>query len=370
VEAWDPNYRAQRAQEWNLTVERVLPGNFAASVSYVGNHGGRLPEYDPVNASLPRALQPSITTQTSGLPYPIYSVGNVDSMDEFRFVGYSNHNEGRAEIKHTFRGSFILQSYFTYGRTLTTSEGQLNNSAGLELPPATLTNNATLVQRLKMVYAPDSYIPEKTFVVNGHYELPFGKGKQFLATSGTAVNEVVSGWNASLFYMWHSGFWFSPYYGANPGINGMNNNYQNNIILAPGAVNRGILPKGSRTRQMWFNASIWDPCGGATWPACTVTPYAGQTYEVRDNPLDADLLNGIPRNYMTGPGFSNADGTLYKMTPIGNHMKLDLEMQVFNVLNHTNLSLPATNGVINGTVGGASPVTSARLVQWQGKIIF
>jgi hypothetical protein len=73
---------------------------------------------------------------------------------------------------------------------------------------------------------------------------------------------------------------------------------------------------------------------------------------------------------MTGPGFSNADGTLYKLTPIGNHMKLDLEMQVFNVLNHTNLSLPATNGVINGTVGGATPVTSARLVQWQGKIIF
>ena len=199
--AWDPNFKAQRAQEWNLTVERVLPGNFAASLAYVGNHGGNLPDYDPVNASLPRSLMPNPPAGGfSGLPYPIYQPGTLGSMDKFEFVGYSNHNEGRAEIKHTFRGSFLLQSYFTYGRSLGTSEGQLDAMTALELQPATLTNNASMVQRLRAIYAPDSYMPEKTFVANGHYELPFGRGKQFLSKSGGFVNEAVSGWNGSLFY--------------------------------------------------------------------------------------------------------------------------------------------------------------------------
>jgi hypothetical protein len=74
---------------------------------------------------------------------------------------------------------------------------------------------------------------------------------------------------------------------------------------------------------------------------------------------------------MTGPGFSNADGTIYKVTPIGQHMKLNLEMQVFNVFNHTNLGLPGSatsntpnNGAINSFIG------VARYVQFQGRLSF
>jgi hypothetical protein len=226
----------------------------------------------------------------------------------------------------------------------------------LELQPATLTNNASMVQRLRAIYAPDSYMPEKTFVANGHYELPFGRGKQFLSKSGGFVNEAVSGWNGSLFYMWHSGLFFSPYYSANPGIGGSNAPNSNVYILAPGSANRGILPKGSRTAAHWFDDSIWDPASG--------NPYAGQTFEERDNSRDKDLLNGIPRNYMTGPGFSNADGTIYKLTPIGEHATFDLEMQVFNVFNHTNLGPVKNSGQISTGIG------QPRLLQFQGKITF
>jgi hypothetical protein len=368
VAPWDPNYRAQHAQEWNLTVERSLPGNWAAKVSYIGNHGGNLTNNDPVNANLPRELvnppggSPYPVASSSNLwetrPYPIYGSANLGAMDKFQFNGYSNHNEVRGEISHTFRGSFLLQSYYSFARSLGTSEGTPGSYGALELPPAAITNNAPLTQRLKMIYAPDSYMAEQNFVINGHYELPFGKGKQFLAKSSTAVNEIVSGWNASFFYIWHSGLFFSPYYSANPGIGGAE------YIIAPGAINGGILPRGQRTRAKWFNGTIWDPCGGASYPACTTTAYAGQTFEKRDNPLDRDFPNGIPRNYMTGPGFSNADGTLYKMTPIGDHVKFDLEVQVFNVFNHTNLPNPGNNGSIT------SFINTPRLPQFQGKIIF
>jgi len=351
--AWDPNYKAQQAQEWNLTVERALPGDWAVALSYVGNRGNNLVDYDPINADLPRELVTGAPYPGHAAlrPYPIYGDAGTGSMDLFRFDGYSNHNEARAELNHTFKGSFLFQSYFTFAKSMTTSEGGLNSFGGLQLPPATLTNNAPINQRLRAIYAPDSYLAAKTFVVNGHYELPFGKGKQFLGTANTAVNEVVSGWNGSLFYMWHSGLYFAPYFNSNPGIGSSANQY----ILAPGSTTRGILPKASRNATAWFDASVWDPAKGA---------YAGQTFEIRDNPLDWDLLNGIPRNYMTGPGFSNADGTLQKLTPIGEHLKFDLEMQVFNVFNHTNLSLPGNGGAISKGLG------TPRLLQFQGKLTF
>jgi hypothetical protein len=350
---FDPNYHAQEAQEWNLTVERDLGHNWSANIGYVGNHGSHLVNFDPINTPLPTELSGTNDTNSLDLtPYPLYNYpSGSSSMDEFRWQGYSNHNELRAEVKHTYK-DFLLQSYFTWAKSLTTSEGTWNSYGALEVFPATLTNNAPFATRVAEQYAPDSYLAAKTFVIDGHYELPLGKGKQFLGNANTTTNEVVSGWNVTMFYMWHSGLPFSPGY----------NTQGASYILAPGNTNRGILPKGKRSWQKWYDDSVWDPGLGQN--------YAGQTFELRHG-LDTELLGNIPRNYMTGPGFSNADGTIYKVTPIGQHMKLNLEMQVFNVFNHTNLGLPGSatsntpnNGAINSFIG------VARYVQFQGRLSF
>jgi hypothetical protein len=208
-------------------------------------------------------------------------------MDEFVFSGYGNHHEGRAELKHTFKGSFTLQTYVTYGKTLTTSEGTLKSFGGLEVHPAVLTNNAPLYKRLRDIYAPDSELAADSVGFNGHYELPFGKGKPILANAGRLANDIVGGWNTSAFFLWRSGLPFSPCYESQP------SGACANIILAPGNNNRGILPRGSRTASEWFDARVWDP---------TKTAYAGEPFEYRNtlDPLSVDFLNGIPRNYMSG----------------------------------------------------------------------
>jgi hypothetical protein len=354
IAPFDPNYHAQEAQEWNLTVERDLGHNWAASIGYVGNHGSHLVNFDPVNTPLPTELSGTNDSNNLDLtPYPLYNYpSGSGSMDVFRWQGYSNHNELRAEVKHTYK-DFLLQSYFTWAKSLTTSEGTWNSFGALEVAPTTLTNNAPYSTRVAEQYAPDSYLAAKTFVINGHYELPLGTGKQFLGNANTTTNEVVSGWNVTAFYMWHSGLPFSPGYSTQGAT----------YVLAPGNTNRGVLPRGQRTAAKWYDDSLWDPASGFA--------YAGQTFMKRDNPLDAQLLGNIPRNYMTGPGFSNADGTLYKITPIGEHVKLQLEMQVFNVFNHTNYGLPGAATSTNPTNGAiTSFIGVARYVQFQGKLSF
>jgi hypothetical protein len=215
-----------------------------------------------------------------------------------------------------------------------------------------LSSGASKSQRLRAVYAPDPTLPTKTFSFNAHYELPFGQGKRYLGNAHGLMNALVSGFNISPFFLWHSGFYFAPYY-SQFGSGSVSGNGRA-INLAPGK--NGILPEGQRTRKHWFDYQVpYDPTSGA--------PYAGQTY-IYGTPLQGDFRNNIPPDYMTGPGFNELDATVYKLTPLGKGTVLDIEAQVFNAYNHQNLALPNNKGIIT------APIGSPRLIQLQAKFIF
>ena len=370
-------YKAPTVQEYNLTLERELPGHYGVQLSYIGNHSYNLLQLDPINASIPQEL-----CGEAGIPggeaacaanpllrrsFPLFKGSSSSAMDLYRYDGYSNTNELQAQIQHTFGNGLLLQSYFTWQRTLTTTEDTYLGVAALEVVPAALTpgftpsnyqSGTSYADRQRAVYANDSNLPDKTFSINGHYELPFGRGKQFLGNAHGFTNALVSGYNLSAFFLWHSGFFFAPYYTP----------YGSNIILAPGKT--GILPEGQRTTQQWFDWSLWNPTSG--------NPYAGQTYEVKADPLGSDFRNNVPRNYMTGPGFNQMDATVYKLTPLWRNLVFDFEAQFFNIYNHQNLGLPgggagaAGQGIISAPISQGSNGSQAipRTIQLQAKFIF
>ena len=347
ITPWDVNYHPQTVQEYNLTLERELPGHVGAQISYVGNRSTHLVVSDPINAEIPRALAPPGATDPQRRIYPNFNTSNVNTMDLMRFDGYSNSNELQTQIQHTFGSGLLLQAFYTWSRTLGTVQGQNNSYKTLEMLPAALTNNAPESQRLRAVYGPDSDLPSHTFSINGHYEFPFGRGKKFLSDARGWRNALVSGYNISPFFYWRSGLYFSPYsYNSTS-----SRSYP--VVLAPGKT--GILPEGKRSPKRWFDASVQEPG----------QPYTGQTYISRSG-TDVDFLPNIPRNYMTGPGFNNLDATIYKLTPLTRGTVLDIEAQIFNVYNHQNLSLPNNTGVITSPVSGSLP----RLIQLQAKYIF
>ena len=341
---WDPNFKTQTAQEWNVTFERELPWRLGSRLSYVGTHGGNLPNYDPINVPVPRLQAPAGATAAQRRAYPDFASSSTSSMDLLRWIGYSNSNQLQAEVKRNFSGGFVMQGFYTFQRTLATSEGGNNSFGNLELLPAGLTNNAPTDVRLRAIYANDSGLPAHNLSFNGTYELPFGRGKTFLKDAGGVINRIVSGWNASGFFYWRSGLFFAPNYSTRG----------SNIVLAPGK--NGILPSSERQAARWFDAS--------TNRADLGRPYNGETFIRRANPLENDYLNWIPRNYMTGPGFYNIDASFFKNTPITERLKLRLEGQVFNLFNHKNFGLPNNAGVINGGVG------TPRVLQLQGKLEF
>ncbi|MGE5645397.1 MAG: TonB-dependent receptor [Acidobacteriota bacterium] len=344
IAPWDPNYNTQMAQEWNVTIERELPGHFGSRISYVGTHGSNLVQFDPINALVPRALAPPNATTAERRAYPGYATSSTSAMDLIVTNGYSNSNQLQAEIKRNFSNGFVFQGFYTFQKTLTTSEGSNNAFGAIEMLPAALTNNASEEQRLRLVYGHDSGLPTHNLSFNSNYELPFGKGKPYLANAGGLVNRLVSGWNMSAFFYWRSGLFFSPYYSARG----------SNTYLAPGA--NAILPKDQRQAALWFDPSV---CRADLGETCT-----GQSW-IRRTALESDFLNNVPRNYMTGPGFYNVDASFFKVTPIAERFRLRLEGQVFNLINHKNFANPnLTSGVITSGVGGP------RVAQFQAKLEF
>ncbi len=210
--------------------------------------------------------------------------------------------------------------------------------------PGGLTNNASIDSRLRGIYANDGGLPKHNFSVNGTYELPFGKGKRFLSSANGFVNRLVGGWNATAFYYWRSGLYFSPYYSVRG----------SNTLLAPGKTPE--LPSNQRQAARWFDPSLNRADQGRA--------YNGEVFIRRADPLDNDFLNNIPRNFLTGPGFYNVDTSFFKTTTISERFRFRLEAQIFNLLNHKNFGLPNTAGIINSGVG------LPRLVQFQGRLEF
>jgi hypothetical protein len=151
------------------------------------------------------------------------------------------------------------------------------------------------------------------------YQLPFGKGKEFLSSPSTWMNEIVGGWSVSNINSWHTG----QAWGTNS--NAFVASYSND---AP-----GILV-GQRTAVA---THIQKPAGGG------VNLFSNQANAVGSyvGPIGFQIGS---RNGLRGPNFFNADFGLAKNFPIyGDRVKADFRADAFNALNHPNFGLPASN---------------------------
>jgi hypothetical protein len=386
IQSMNRDFRQGFVQQFNLNVERQLPGNVVLTAGYAGTRSTRL----LVGQSNENLASPSACEQTatdvSGNPQPnplfgVYTVGcgfpSFPYAAPFQQVA-ANNSVGRArydslqikaETKSTRHGLYALVGY-TWSRTFDSGmpDGLGTNPGAIYYP---LPGSAKLDWGLSQLNLNDS------FTASILYDLPFGKGKRFGSNWSGAKNAILGNWQLDTIVRATSGFPLFVVDSADE--SGVFFSYNGNTFQRPNQVgdpnkagpvagNSGcVAPSQIHTIQHWFN-----PCAFAQNTLVTFNAGTLQEFSVGE-------LGTAARAPMYGPRFVNTDFSIIKDFPLSfrEGMNLQFRAEFFNLFNHPQFYLggaggsgeqdvnaSSTFGVINNTVN------NARLIQFALKLRF
>ena len=94
---------------------------------------------------------------------------------------------------------------------------------------------------------PEQYSGRHKFVFNMVMELPFGKGRRYMADANGAVNAVLGGWKLIWVSQFQSGQFFSPSYSGSDPSN------TNTFGGLPDRIADGNLDGDQRKVEKWFD---------------------------------------------------------------------------------------------------------------------
>jgi len=357
IQSMNRNFRQGLVQQFNLNVERQLPGNVVLTAGYAGTRSTRiLVGQSNENLSSPSACG-LVAGYTVGCgfksyPYaaPFQQVAANNSVGRARYDSL----EVKAETKSTRHGLYALLGY-TWSRTFDSG-----------MPDGLGTNPGALYYPLPGYQKLDWGLSElnlnDNFTASILYDLPFGKGKHFGSDWSGATNAVLGNWQLDVIEHATSGF---PLFVVDSGDgSGVFFSYNGNTFQRPNQVGdpnkAGPEPGGTNcptqihTVQHWFN-----PCAFEQAPT-------GE-------------LGTSARAPVYGPRFVNTDFSIIKDFPLSfrEGMNLQFRAEFFNLFNHPqfylggaggsgeqDINASSTFGVVNNTVN------NARLIQFALKLRF
>ena len=276
-------------RQFNFTLEREFHG-LGLRASYIGTRGSGL------NYSLNVDKPPASTTPFTSAAYPIQPFTGVT---EYRQDGQLRYNSAQFEISRRM-GQVTFDASWTWSNTMF-------NYGILENPYA-------LGRWERDPYARRQYIP-----ISATWVIPFGKGRQHLASAPGIVDAVVGGWNLQTIGTLASGTYFSPSF---TGTNPANTNTSGGL---PDCLADGNLPNGTRTWNRWFD------------PSAFAIPQPGH-------------YGNCGGNTLVGPGIYVMHASLSKDFHITERLKATLTGQFSNLFNHPSLGSgtpPTPNTAIN-----------------------
>lgn len=317
----DPNARSPRVQQFSFDIQRELPMGIALEVGYVGSRSINLGLNAPslnINALNPSLLgTPGLTnavanpfyqnggtgiigTATVGqyqllLPYPTYGAINLS---------YTNYNHAQYDslifkAQKRFSKGLTFLSAFTYSRNLDASGGGAGNTLNSGAKGPQNPYNTAAEYGLSNINTPVNWVSSFT------YELPFGKGKQFMTGANRAVDYIFGGWAANSVYTMRTGFPLQISQSTN------NNSIFGYASQRPNAT--GIDPATS--------GSLEDRLGNYINPAAFSTAVRGTFGNL------ARVIN------LRGPGLVNLDASVFKSFAITERFRGQFRAEALNATN-------------------------------------
>ena len=334
-----PNPARSYSLQYNTNIQREITGGLSLTVGYTGSHAIRLPYQDTdINY-----VQPTLTS--AGYVWPTNgtrinpALGQIQAM----FWNSSSHyNALLVQATQKLRKGFQANLSYTYSKATDTgsSSGASsvfgNSVRGLWFDPGSREGRS------------DFDVP-RVLVVNFVWELPGSNLKNALARG------LTNGWELGGVQRISDGIPFTPIISGDAlGMKAPSGSFDFPDFVGGSGCNNPVNP-GNATHYIKTECFAF--------------------------PSQASRLGNTPRNILRGPGVEELDASLFKNTripKISEAFNVQLRMELFNLLNHSNFAAPTTNNTLFTATGTAvssagivtTTTTTARQIQFGVKATF
>jgi hypothetical protein len=360
-------------QQYNLTIQRELWKGWAMEVGYVGSHyTGGIGIWDPFIAKVASASNPVTVRDINGNSYTITT--NTVANEELRHqilglsrkrgaryssnIGFAIYNSLQMTLSRRLQRGLYFQAAYTFSKTIDNVSGSLStdelNATRNGQNGANIYNDQSNVQQNK---ARGDFDRPHRLVVSYTYDLPFGRGQEYLSNIGPVLNKLLGNWSISGITTYQSGLPFSVTDSTSGGIFGTALGTAQFIC--------------SNAEAAYTQGSLTDRLAHYLNPACfTTAPVLPGPGGVA-NP-GATGWGTTPRNAFRGPSQQNWDLSLIKAFTIGERNSFQFRADFFNLFNHPIFRFPSAVNI--GTPATFAQITEtavpARLIQFGLKYSF
>jgi hypothetical protein len=354
-----PKYATPYVYNFNLNVQRELPGNMVLQMAYVGSLGRKLvivTEADPITS----AGHAACVADTNGcaqdisthVDYPQYTAQPATASDGSAYyasvgqqstIGASNYNSAQVTLTKQETHGFQFTAAYTYSKAL-------DNGSGLESSGFNGRSYNQYPGYASLNYGPSDYDARQRLALSFVYSVPV------FHTGNALLREALSGWQLADISAFQTGF---PLNITDTGVFLSKWCDQYSYYGCPDTPNVStfdVHSRNIRSTGTWFDPALFSQEATGTF-------------------------GNVARGLVHGPGFNYSNVDVAKNFPLGADgvRSIQLRMDASNVFNHANFAAPDSNygdpefgavtSVIDSAGEGADP-QGGRAIQLVGRVTF
>ena len=304
-------------QSWNFTIERRLPQDMVASVAYVGTQSTHMLADRDINSGFPGSGQ-------AGRPY-FAKFGRATATNMWDGYLSSHYHSLQTSLNKQFSKGVLIKAAYTYSKAINMTDDDGWAGVGWNWGPVFNRNRAAA-----------GYDRTHVFQAGWVYELPLGKGKQFVnhgigayALGGWSVNGIMSNYTGTPFTV------SSPGSSLNAPSNAQTADQVKTDVLRPGGVGSTGL--------------YYDP-----------TAFAAVTTQ---------RFGSSGRNILRNSGVWNTDLNISRAFSIREKAKLDFRAEFYNLPNTSHFGSP-NNSVTSPNFFRITSASGERQIRFGMKLSF
>ena len=322
-------------QQWSFGFQRELMRNLIIEADYVGSKGTHLLTLSDLNQFVNNGHQVLLNSANQPvLPYPGFGLLEYSQND-----GNSSYNGLDLTIERRFNVGLAFRLAYTWSKSIDNTAEELSVYGSNAFSQITNKQQAWR--------GPSDFDVPQRVVFSWVYELPFGKGKQFL--TGGVMSKIFGGFQVAGSYSYAAGRPFTAFDNANNSSIDIGEEQ-----ALPNVIGTPVMPEKV---TCWFYVSTNPGCKGITGTNAFSLPAPG-------------VFGNSGRNTLRGPGLEDLDVSIARNFAILERLKLQFRAEAFNLTNTVAFGLP------NANVSGGSPgvITSLaadpRIMQFAARLSF